>query len=50
MNHSPQKLALTGCGGRLRNGTDETLKAAGSIEISGLNDPAPGSVAGRLGT
>ena len=40
-------LALIGCGGRLRTVVEGTLRAApaGSIEISDLYDPDPGSVA-----
>jgi predicted dehydrogenase len=42
-----KKLALIGCGARLRNVVEGTLRAApaGSIEISDLYDPDPGSVA-----
>ena len=46
-----KKLALIGCGGRLRNVIDGTLKAApaGSIEISDLFDPDSGSLAAARG-
>ena len=42
-----KKIALIGCGGRLRGVIEGTLKAAppGSMEISDLYDPDPGSVA-----